>query len=86
MENIFTDNREQTQIFQMFNEGLSRQCVQCLCLIAARHYICGTYTSNTTRCVFLMVSARKHATRRRTAYNQHSDKLRSAYVLRVDSQ
>lgn len=33
-----------------------------------------------------MVSARKHATRRRTAYNQHGDKLRSAYVLRVDSQ
>lgn len=46
----------------------------------------GTYTSNTTRCVFLMVSARKHATRRRTAYNQHSDKLRSAYVLCGDSQ
>jgi len=46
----------------------------------------GTYTSNTTRCVFLMVSARKHATRHRAAYNQHSNKLRLAYVLRVDSQ
>jgi len=30
MENIFTSNREQTQIFQMFNEGLSRQRVQCI--------------------------------------------------------
>jgi len=33
-----------------------------------------------------MVSARKHATRRRTAYNQHRYKLRFAYVLRVDPQ
>lgn len=55
-------------------------------LFNRRETLRGTYTSNTTRCVFLMVSARKHATRRRTAYNQHRNKLRSAYVLRVDPQ
>lgn len=44
-----------------------------------------THITHTTRCVFSMLSSQKHATRRRSAYNQHSYKLQAAYVfLRVD--
>lgn len=70
----------------MFNGGLSEQCLYSVSLFNRYETLHGTYTSNTTRCVFLMLSARKHATRRRTAYNQHRNKLCSACVLRIDLQ
>ena len=37
-----------------------------------------THITHTTRCVFSMLSSQKHATRRRSAYNQHSYKLQAA--------